>query len=140
MKLDVRPMRERAGTVSEILRARLDTILKPAMRATGIDMWIILCQEDNPDPVYTTLIPMDTWSPILQILVFYDPGGEAAIERYNVSGVNTHDLYRRPYAGQLTEKQWPALIEVVTQSDPTRIGINIGDVQWAGGGDRKSVV
>ena len=72
--LRTRPMRERAALINRNLRGRLDAILPLAMRETGFDMWIILCQEDNPDPVFTTLIPMDTWCPILQILVFYDRG------------------------------------------------------------------
>ena len=68
--LRTRPMRERATLINRNLRGRLDAILPLAMRESGFDMWIVLCQEDNPDPVFTTLIPMDTWCPILQILVF----------------------------------------------------------------------
>ena len=103
------------------------------MRETGFDMWIVLCQEDNPDPVFTTLIPMDTWCPILQILVFYDRGA-AGVERINISGTNTHDLYDRPYRGQLEREQWPLLRKIVEERDPKRIGINTGAIQWAAGG------
>ena len=104
------------------------------MRATDIDMWLILCQEDNFDPVFTTMIPMDTWCPILQILVFYDRGAEAGMERINISGTNTHDLYDRPYRGQLESEQWPLLLKIIQERNPQRIGINIGSVQWAAGG------
>jgi hypothetical protein len=127
-------MRERADVIHRHLQKRLETVLPEAMRHTGLDMWLILCQEDNPDPVFTTLIPMDTWTPILQILVFYDRGEEQGVERINISGTGTHDLYDRPYTGQLEEKQWPLLKEIVEQRDPKRIGINIGSVQWAAGG------
>ena len=65
------PMRQRAEVIYKVLKKRLETILPLAMREAGIDMWLVLCQEDNPDPVFSTLIPMDTWCPILQILVFY---------------------------------------------------------------------
>ena len=68
----VLPMRQRAEVMYRTLKGRLETVMPVAMREAGLDMWIILCQEDNPDPVYTTLIPMDSWCPILQILVFYD--------------------------------------------------------------------
>jgi Xaa-Pro aminopeptidase len=130
----VMAMRQRAETINANLRARLDTLLPSAMRAQGLDMWLILCQEDNPDPVFSTLIPMDTWCPILQILVFYDAGPERGVERINISGTNTHDLYARPYTGQLEEKQWPLLRQVIEERAPRRIGINIGATEWAAGG------
>ncbi|MDQ1300244.1 MAG: hypothetical protein QG637_161 [Chloroflexota bacterium] len=131
--LSTRPMRERAAIINRNLRGRLDTLLPLAMRETGFDMWIVLCQEDNPDPVFTTLIPMDTWCPILQLLVFYDRGA-GGVERINISGVNTHDLYDRPYRGQLEREQWPRLRQIVEERDPKRIGINTGAIQWAAGG------
>jgi Xaa-Pro aminopeptidase len=105
-----------------------------AMRETGLDMWLILCQEDDLDPVFQTLIPMDTWCPILQMLIFYDRGKERGVEGINISGTNTHDLYDRPYKGQVEEEQWPLLREIIEDRDPKRVGINVGSVQWAAGG------
>src|SRR5512141_1704038 len=93
----VLPMRERAEAIHRLLRTRLDTVLPVAMREAGIDCWVILCQEDDLDPVFTTMIPMDTWCPILQVLVFFDRGPERGVERINISGTNTYDLYARPY-------------------------------------------
>jgi len=126
------PMRERAAVINRVLRSRLETVLPVAMREAGIDMWLILCQEDDLDPVFNTMVPLDTWCPILQMLAFYDTG--ETVERLNLSGTNTHDLYERPIATQLPEEQWPKLIETIEARDPRRIGINIGWVQWAGGG------
>ncbi|MCC7355372.1 MAG: aminopeptidase P family protein [Anaerolineae bacterium] len=128
------PLRQRADVIHRILKKRLDTILPVAMREAGLDMWLILCQEDNLDPVFTTLIPPDTWCPILQILVFYDRGGERGVERINLSGTNTHDLYDRPYKGQVEREQWPLLRQIIAERDPQRIGLNIGSVAWAAGG------
>jgi len=130
----VLPMRQRAQVIHDVLAERLRTVLPPAMRESGIDMWLILCQEDNPDPVFTTLIPMGAWTPILQMLVFYDRGDDRGVECINISGTDTHDLYDRPYRGQLEREQWPLLRQIVAERDPQRIGINIGSVQWAAGG------
>jgi len=129
----VLPMRDRARVIYESLADRLNQVLPGAMRETEIDMWIILCQEDNLDPVYTTMIPMDTWCPILQMLVFHDRG-EEGVEGINICGTDTGDLYSHPYRGQLPEKQWPMLKDLVVERDPQRIGINTGRVQWAAGG------
>lgn len=127
------PVREQSNLITELVRERLDTVLPVAMREAGLDMWMILCQEDDLDPVYKTMIPMDCWCPILQMLIFVDEG-DGNITRYSVSGTDTKDLYARPYIGQLEEKQWPVLLELVNKRDPMTIGVNIGSVKWAGGG------
>jgi len=130
----VLPMRQRAGVIRRILEKRLETILPAAMRETGFDMWLILCQEDDLDPVFSTMIPMDTWCPILQMLIFYDRGPEEGVERINLSMTNTHDLYDRPWSGQRHEEQWPLLARIVEERDPQHVGINVGAVEWAAGG------
>jgi hypothetical protein len=127
-------MRRRAEIVNHLLARRLETVLPEAMRATGIDMWLVICQEDNLDPVFSTMIPMDTWCPILQILAFFDRGEGKGVERINISGTNTHDLYDRPYRGQLVSEQWPLLCQVIRERNPQKIGINIGATEWAAGG------
>lgn len=129
----VLPMRQRAAVIHRLLKGRLAAVLPAAMRAAGLDMWILLCQEDNLDPVFASLIPMDTWCPILQMLVFVArPDG--TVEGVNLCGTNTHDLYRHPYSGQIEREQWPLLQQLVAAENPQRIGVNIGAVAWAGGG------
>jgi Xaa-Pro aminopeptidase len=127
-------MRQRSETIYWLLKKRLETVLPMAMRESGLDMWLILCQEDDLDPVFRTMIPMDTWCPILQMLVFYDRGQGKGVERINISGTKTHDLYDRPYTGQVEDVQWPLLTKIIEERDPKRIGINTGSVQWAAGG------
>ncbi len=128
----VLPVREQAAVINRLLERRLDEIIPAIMRDSEIDCWLILCQEDDLDPVYATMIPMDTWCPILQMLAFFKHGD--TVERFNISGTNTHALYQRPYAGQIETEQWPILIDLIETHDPARIGINIGSIQWAAGG------
>mgnify|MGYP000395083174 CR=1 FL=1 len=128
------PLRRRSEVIHRILKQRLDTVLPVAMREAGLDMWLVLCQEDDLDPVFTTLISMDTWCPILQILVFYDRGPEQGVERINISGTDARGLYDWPYRGQVESEQWSLLRQIVEARDPKRIGINIGSTQWAAGG------
>ena len=129
----VLPMRKRAEIIDLALKKRLDTIVPAAMRHAGIDMWLVLCQEDDLDPVFRTLIPMNCWCPILQMLIFYDRG-EAGIERINLSMTNTGTLYDRPWSGRGEQEQWTLLHDLVVERNPQHIGINIGSVQWAAGG------
>jgi Xaa-Pro aminopeptidase len=126
------PLRERAGLMRQVLAERLDAVLPAAMRAAGLDMWLVLCQEDDLDPVFRTLIPADAWCPILQMLVFFDAGDR--VERLNLSMTRLGDLYENPWQGRREDEQWALLAQVVRERDPARIGINTGRVQWAAGG------
>jgi hypothetical protein len=130
----VLPVRKQDELITRCLRERFDTILPQAMREADIDMWLILCQEDDPDPVFKTMIPMNTWTPILQMLIFFDRGPERGVERINLSMTDTGDLYDRPWAGRRREEQWPLLAQIVAERQPRRIGLNIGQVNWAAGG------
>jgi Xaa-Pro aminopeptidase len=126
------PLRERAEVTRGVLRDRLDHLLPGLMAESGLDMWIVLCQEDDLDPVFRTLVPMDSWCPILQMLVFHrTPGG---LERMNLSMTDTGDLYDRPWRGREPAEQWRMLGELVRERNPQRIGINTGATQWAAGG------
>jgi hypothetical protein len=131
-RFGVLPVRQQARILREVLAERLETVLPAAMHSAGLDMWLVLCQEDDLDPLFPTLLPMDTWCPILQMLVFYDTGDQ--VERLNLSMTNTGGLYEAPWQGRRHEEQWPLLAQLVAARDPARIGINIGSVQWAAGG------
>jgi hypothetical protein len=126
--------RKQTEVTTKILRKRLDTVLPIALRDADIDMWLIICQEDDLDPIYETMILMDTWPKILQILIFFDRGTENGIERINLSMTDTKDLYDKPWEGGNHPEQWILLSEIIAERDPKRIGINIGDVNWAAGG------
>jgi len=101
----VLPIRDRADVIHRLLDERLGTLLPRIMRETGFDMWLVICQEDDLDPVFQTLIPMDTWCPILQILVFVDGGEPGDLECLNLSMTNTRGLYHKPWSGRHQEEQ-----------------------------------
>lgn len=127
-------LRQQVEVVNRILAKRLETILPMAMRELGFDMWLIICQEDCLDPVFTTLIQMDSWCPILQILIFFDRGSMKGVERINLSMTDTSDLYAKPWKGKHHAEQWAMLKEIIKTRDPRKIGVNIGSVEWAAGG------
>ena len=130
---NILPARKRAELITELLKDRLDKVLPLAMKEADLDMWIILCQEDDPDPIHKTMIPMDYWSHILQMLIFVDEGN-GKIKGYTICGDDPKGLYERLYTRQLEEEQWPILLDLVERKDPKKIGINIGSVKWCAGG------
>jgi hypothetical protein len=128
------PFRRRSAVIHRVVKKRLQAVLPGAMRENGFDMWIILCQEDDWDPIHDTFCPMDPWRPILQMLVFFDRGLEKGIEGINLSMTNMQGLYDVPWQGKEHSEQWAMLRKIVEERDPKRIGINIGRIQWAAGG------
>ena len=132
----VLPLRERAELVNDILSDRLDTILPAIMREADIDTWVIVCNEDNLDPVFRTMIPWESWTPILQIVVLHDAGEGKGVERLNISRTNMaglmESLWEQDWHGE--EDQWGRLRRVLDERDPKRIGVNVSDVIWAADG------
>jgi len=135
----VLPIRERCEAINRILKQRLDTILPMVMRETGFDMWLVMCREDNWDPVYGTMLPAEVIDPkVLLMLVFYDRG-EEGVERIDLSRAKMVDFYDVPYKlktyhVQKSDEQWAYLREIIEARDPKRIAINQGDVIWAADG------
>jgi hypothetical protein len=97
-------------------------------------MWLVICQEDDYDPVFRTMVPLRTWAPILQMLVFYHRGIQEGIERINISMTDLGSLYAKPWNGQDHSEQFPFLAKIIAERNPKQIGINIGSTEWAAGG------
>ena len=128
------PLRDRALLINEILQKRLETLLPDVMEETQIDMWIIICHEDNHDPVFQTIIPWECWAPILQIVVFYHREKGYEIERLNISRTNMQGLMKNVWDAKGAEDQWACLRRIVQERQPNRIGINESSVIWAADG------
>ncbi len=132
-------MSERAELVNAITLKRLNLLVPKFIRETGLDMWIIACNEDNLDPIFKTMIPYGQWCPITQIIVFYDRGLEKGVERLNVSRTNMPGFFETvwdaaAWDNEKKESQWACLGRIVRERNPKRIGINVGEIQWAAGG------
>lgn len=124
----VLPHRERAAVVNRILRERLDTLLPRLMRASGLDVWIVINREYNEDPVYLTLVPEPVFAARrTTILVFHDRGEERGVERLTVSRYGLGDLYESAWSGGTTDEQWQRLAAIVRERDPERIGVNTSE-------------
>lgn len=126
-------LREQAATVNRLLRLRFERLLPMAMRQAGIDLWLIICNEDNLDPVFRTMMPWECWAPILQMVVSHDRGGDAGVERLNLSRTDMRGLMSNVWNPN-EEDQWDCLRRIITERNPQRIGVNQSDVIWAADG------
>jgi len=118
-------MEERAAVVNNWLDTRLDTVVAAAMRAEDVDLWIVSGREYNEDPVLGTMLPA-TWQSARRrtILVFYDQGPEAGIERLAVSRYDVGTLFQTAWDKEQQPDQWARLAEIVAERDPERIAVN----------------
>jgi len=118
--------REQSRVVDEILHERFTVLLPQLMERTGIDMWVVISREYNEDPVLKTMLP-STWLSARRttMLVFnYDPKTKtvekSAIARYNVG-----EAIKAAWDMQKFPDQWDALMNLISQKNPKKIGLNI---------------
>lgn len=128
------PVRERARVVNAILQQRFDNILPAVMTETGIDLWLVICHEDNYDPIFKTITPWQCWAPILQMVVFYQPAPGQPVERINLSRTNMFGLMSDGWDPNSSESQWAALRRVIEARNPRQIAINESPTIWAADG------
>ncbi|RPJ01387.1 MAG: M24 family metallopeptidase [Candidatus Aminicenantes bacterium] len=127
-------LKEQSAVYDGWLSARLDRLLPELMRREKIDMWLVICQEYNEDPVYPSLVPFASLSARrLTVLVMFDRGGEKGVERFSVNRYGIGSLFPTVWKpGE--EDQWQVLARAVKERDPKRIGIDESDVFAFGDG------
>lgn len=121
----VLPLREQAKLIDEILDERLNNLLPRLMEKTGIDMWVMITREYNEDPIVRTFLPA-TWISARRttmLVFYYNPTTKEytklAVARYNVGNAikAAWDMTKYP-------DQWDALMAIIQQHKPKKIGIN----------------
>lgn len=127
-------LKEQAAVYDGWLAKRLDKLLPEIMRREKLDMWLVICEEYNEDPVYLSLVPFTSLSARrLTMLVMYDRGGDKGVERFSVNRYGIGGLFPTIWKAN-EEDQWQALARAVKARDPKRIGIDESDVFAFGDG------
>jgi Xaa-Pro aminopeptidase len=127
-------LKEQARVCDGWLRERLTTLLPELMRRERIDMWLVVCEEYNEDPVYLSLVPFASLSARrLTLLAMFDRGGDKGVERFSVNRYGIGDLFPTVWKAN-EEDQWQALAKAIKARDPKRIGINESDIFAFGDG------
>lgn len=117
-------LKDQAAVYDGWLATRLEKILPEIMRREKIDLWLVICQEYNEDPVYLSLVPWNSLSARrLSMLVFFDRGGGRGVERFSVSRYGIGGLYPSIWKAD-KDDQWETLAAAVKSRNPNRIGID----------------
>ncbi len=124
----VLPEKERARVIDEILAERFETVLPSLMDSTGIDMWVLISREYNEDPVMRTMLPA-TWLNARRrtILVFNRDKENNMLERLAVARYNIGDNIVSSWDPEKQPDQWKALVDIITERSPDRIGLNFSE-------------
>lgn len=118
--------RERYQLKRDITLEKVDTLMLPAMRRHGIQMWIVLDREYHQDPMS---VDLGGDGGVRNAQIFFDDG-----DRLEKILIHSHEsredlstlLYdRRIQYGYRPEGLRPHLSEVVRERDPRTIGLNM---------------
>lgn len=122
------PERERAVVIDKILEDRFNNLLPSLMDRAEIDMWVLISREYNEDPVLKTMLPA-TWLNARRrtILVFYRNKEKNSIEKLAIARYNVGKNISSAWDKEKQPNQWKALVDIITQYDPEKIGINYSD-------------
>ncbi|NBT16830.1 MAG: aminopeptidase P family protein, partial [Chitinophagia bacterium] len=118
--------REQSRVVDEILHERFTVLLSQLMERTGIDMWVVISREYNEDPVLKTMLP-STWISARRttMLIFnYDPKTKS-VEKSAIARYNVGEAIKAAWDMQKFPDQWDALMNLISQKNPKKIGLNI---------------
>jgi len=118
-------MRERAETIDRWLEIRFETVLPRLMRRENVDMWVIIAREYNEDPVIETMLPA-TWLAARRrtILIFFDRGEAAGVERLAVARYDVGKSIQGTWNPKEVPDQWERLRQVIEERDPKAIALN----------------
>jgi Xaa-Pro aminopeptidase len=124
--LGVPSERDRYRLKRDLTIQKVDTLLLPAMRAHGIDMWIVLDREYNPDPFAGEI---GGHGGVRNAHIFY-ADGERLEKVFIFSHGHREDLVPMLYDelihyGYRPEGLRPHLAEQVKMRNPRRIGLNM---------------
>ncbi|CAL67269.1 M24 family metallopeptidase [Christiangramia forsetii] len=120
--------RERSEIIDQILAERFNEVLPMLMDRTGIDMWILISREYNEDPVLRTMLP-STWLNARRrtVLVFNRKKYQDTIEKLAIARYNIGENIDSAWDKEKQPDQWKALIDIIKDRNPEKIGLNFSE-------------
>ena len=118
-------MRDRAKIQDDLLEDKIRSVLPKLMDRAGIDMWVISAREYNEDPVIETMLPA-TWLAARRrtILVLYKEKDSEDIEALAIARYDVGTVFKKSWEKEQQPDQWKALLDIIEERNPEKIGIN----------------
>lgn len=120
------PLKAQAELIDEWMEERIEYVLPALMRREKIDMWVIIAREYNEDPVIKSMLP-PTWLAARRrtILVMYDRGEKLGVECLAVARYDVGKTFKSAWNPEEQPDQWKALVQLIEDRNPLKIGLNI---------------
>lgn len=124
----VLPMKKQSELFNKNLEWKVNNLLPEIMKREGLEMWVIICFENDPDPVYRTL---NTWpgddARRLSILIFHNSKEgfkklSATWHGPGASGYFYEGIFNDRSKG--AQGQFDAVAAYIRKTNPANIGIN----------------
>ena len=138
LKSKVLPYRDRERVMDSWLRVRYKEVLPMIMKRSGIDAWVIACNEYNEDPVLKTLTPCAMFTARrTTILLMLLKGDE--VKRYSITrpNVGLDEFYEAAWINQKdsiwckdpskAETQYECLARLLKENNVSKIGMNMSN-------------
>jgi Xaa-Pro aminopeptidase len=121
----VKPLREQAVIINEVLADRYNNLLPSLMDKANIDCWVLITREYNEDPIIKTMLPAEWLSARRRtMLVFYRNKQKQTIEKYAVARYPVGKEIKAAWDVESVPDQWEALVILLRKLNPKKIGIN----------------
>ncbi|MEM7331087.1 MAG: M24 family metallopeptidase [Chloroflexota bacterium] len=123
LKNKILPLRQQATVRNEWLKARLDSFLPHLMSREGFDMWLIIAQEYNEDPVIMTFLREPEMSARRRTILVFTRQEDGSVERLTLSRYGQPGFYESGWNPD-EESQYECLARTIQARNPAKIGIN----------------
>lgn len=127
-KHHVLTQRQQAAVVDQWLNERIENVLPELMDRADLDMWVLISREYNEDPVIRTFLP-GTWHAARRrtMLVMYKAPNSSEVETLAVARYDVGKAFKKAWDPEAQPDQWKALIDLIIERNPSKIGLNISD-------------
>ncbi len=121
-------LRERALAEDHLLAERFQTVLPKLMRDNGIDLWLLIAEEYNEDPVMKTMLPASWLSARRKTILFiFDRGGPEGLEMLAVARYPVGSTFKAAWNPDQEPDQWKRLVQLIEERKPKKIALNVSE-------------
>lgn len=124
------PLKERARFIDDITEKRVNQLLPELMQNAGIDAWLMISREYNEDPVLKTMLPATWLSARRTTILLFVLAQDKTVQAYAIAPYKVGNVFKKGWDKANQPDQWQALVDILDQYQPEKIGINQSEI-WA---------
>lgn len=123
-------MQDRAAFIDQITQKRVKELLPRLMTESEIDMWLMISREYNEDPILKTFLPAEWLSARRTTMFVFTKTEDNTVSAFAIAPYKVGNIFEKAWDKNKHPDQWQALLALIEQHDPQKIGINQSEY-WA---------